>query len=72
MYRSNIYLKMMLLVSFFVLAFNSVSAQTAANGIEIKLQLIAADQWGVYARPKSVSPSSATITGTAQVTVVMP
>ncbi len=70
MYRSNIYPKMILLVSFFVLALNSVFAQTPA--IEFKLQLMEADQWGVYARPVGVTPGNSLITGSGQVTVVMP
>lgn len=69
MYKSNIYPKMILLVSFFVLALNSVFAQPA---MELKLQLLEADKWGVYVRPIGVTPGPLTITGTAQVTVVMP
>ena len=60
---------MILLVSFFVLALNSVFAQQA---MELKLQLLDADKWGVYVRPIGVTPGPLTITGTAQVTVVMP
>ncbi len=70
MYRSNIYPKVILLVSFFVLGFSSVFAQTPS--LELKLQLISADTWGVYVRPNGVSPSATTITGSAQVTIVMP
>ena len=70
MYRSNIYPKMIFLVSFLVLGFSSVFAQTPS--LELKLQLISADTWGVYVRPNGVSPSTTTITGSAQVTIVMP
>ncbi|MBI1227650.1 MAG: hypothetical protein GC192_20620 [Bacteroidetes bacterium] len=72
MYRSNIYPKMILLVSFFVLAFSSVFAQTPS--MELKLQLIGPNEWGVYVRPNGVHPSTnQTITvGGDQVTVVMP
>lgn len=69
MYRSNIYLKMMLLASFFVLALNSVFAQQA---LEYKLQLLEQDKWGVYVRPVGIDPSLITTTGSAQVTIVMP
>ncbi len=74
MYRSNIYPKMILLVSFLVLAFNSVFAQPA---LEVKLQLLEANKWGVFVRPTPdplnvINPGPLTITGTAQVTVVMP
>ncbi|MCF8281636.1 MAG: hypothetical protein K9J45_14630 [Bacteroidales bacterium] len=40
--------------------------------MELKLQLLDADKWGVYVRPIGVTPGPLTITGTAQVTVVMP
>lgn len=68
MYNSNFYPKMMLLVSFFVLGF------TAAYGqLEMKLQLIDGDTWGVYARPAAGSTiSTMTQTGSGQATVVMP
>ncbi len=69
MYRSNIYPKMILLVSFFVLGFSSMYAQPS---LELKLQLITADTWGVYVRPNGVTPSATTVTGSAQVTIVMP
>jgi len=72
MHRSNIYPKMILLVSFFVLAFNSVFAQDA---LQLKLQLLEPNKWGVYVRPAptmTIHPGSMTITGTAQVTLVMP
>ncbi len=70
MYRSNIYPKMILLVSFFVLALNSVFAQPS---MEFKLQLIGPNQWGVYVRPNGVTPTTnSTITASGQVTVVMP
>ena len=68
MYRSNIYPKLILLVSFVVLGFSSVFAQ-----LEMKLQLIDDDTWGVYVR----STATDTITnsnqiGSGQVTIVMP
>ncbi len=71
MYRSNIYLKMMLLVSFFVLALNSVFAQPS---MELKLQLIGPNEWGVYVRPIGITPSTGqTITiGGNQITLVTP
>ncbi len=49
-----------------------LSAQIPA--IELKLQLLSdMESWGVYAKAKNtISPSSATITGSAQVTIVMP
>ena len=43
-----------------------------ADGIKLKLQLIGENTWGVYATPHNVSPGSNTITGSGQVTVVMP
>ena len=68
MYKSNIYSGMALLVSFFVLGFSSLYAQ-----LELKLQLMDEDTWGVYVRPAAgVTPASSTITGSGQVTVVMP
>lgn len=70
MFRSNIYPKMILLVSFLVLGFSSVFAQTPA--MQLKLQLMDDDTWGVYVRPNGVSPSTNTITGSGQVTIVMP
>ncbi len=69
MYKSNIYPKMVLLVSFFMLALNSVFAQPS---IEFKLQLVDPDTWCVFARPKGVAPTTQLIPGTAQATVVMP
>lgn len=49
-----------------------LTAQTPA--IELKLQLLPdGASWGVFAKPTDgISPSSLTITGSAQVTVVMP
>lgn len=68
MYRSNIYPKLFFTVSLLVLGFSSVFAQ-----LELKLQLIDDDTWGVYARPNgSITPSTTTTTGSGQVTVVMP
>lgn len=70
MHQSNIYPKVIHLVSFLLLGFSSVFAQTPS--LELKLQLMEADKWGVYVRPTGVTPSESTITGSAQVTVVMP
>ena len=70
MYRSNIYPKVILLVSYIVLGFSSVFAQTPS--LELKLQLMEPDKWGVYVRPNGATPSPTTITGSAQVTLVMP
>ncbi len=67
MYKSNLYTKLILLVSFMVLGFSSAYAQ-----LEMKLQLMDDDTWGVYVTPNGVSPDSSTITGSGQVTVVMP
>ena len=68
MYKSNIYPRMVLLVSFLVLGFSSLYAQ-----LELKLQLMDEDTWGVYVKPAAgVTPDSSTITGSGQVTVVMP
>ena len=67
MYKSNIYPKLVLLVSFMVLGFTSAFAQ-----LEMKLQLMDDDTWGVYVTPNGVTPDSTTITGSGQVTVVMP
>ena len=68
MYKSNIYTKLILLVSFLVLGISSAFSQ-----IEMKLQLVDEDTWCVYATPASgVVIDSATITGSGQVTVVMP
>jgi len=50
-----------------VLGFSSVKAQ-----LEMKLQLMDDDTWGVYVKPVGVSPDSSTITGSGQVTIVMP
>jgi hypothetical protein len=50
-----------------VLGFNSVLAQ-----LELKLQLIEDDKWGVYVRANGVTPSTTTITGSGQVTLVVP
>jgi hypothetical protein len=56
-----------LLLSFFI-----ANAQT--SGIKFKLQLMPDGQyWGVYAKPTDdLSPSQNTLTGTGQVTIVMP
>ncbi|MFQ5446026.1 MAG: hypothetical protein ACE5FF_03765, partial [Saprospiraceae bacterium] len=70
MYRSNIYPKLILLVSFVVLGFSSANAQ-----LELKLQLMADSLWGVYVRPDTTvldSISENTITGSGQVTIVAP
>ncbi|MEZ4930913.1 MAG: hypothetical protein R2788_02120 [Saprospiraceae bacterium] len=70
MYKSNIYPKMILLVSFLMLGFISVFAQT---GLNLKLQLMEENKWGVYATPApGVVIDSSTITGSGQVTIVMP
>ncbi len=43
------------------------------GGLNLKLQLIEENKWGVYVKPDStIMPGPLTITGTAQVTVVMP
>ncbi|MEO1258000.1 MAG: T9SS type A sorting domain-containing protein [Bacteroidota bacterium] len=42
------------------------------DGLKLKLQLMDEDTWGVYVTPHNVSPDSTTITGSGQVTVVMP
>ncbi|TAK34078.1 MAG: hypothetical protein EPO28_16490 [Saprospiraceae bacterium] len=70
MYRSNIYPKLILLVSFMVLGFSSVNAQ-----LEFKLQLMADSLWGVYVRPDTTvldSVSENTLVGSGQVTLVAP
>ena len=68
MYKSNIYPKLVLLVSFVVLGFTSAFAQ-----LEMKLQLMDDDTWGVYVTPDgTITPDSSTITGSGQVTIVMP
>lgn len=41
-------------------------------GISFKLQLLEPNKWGVFAKPHGINPSLMTITGTAQVTIVMP
>ena len=68
MYNSNFYPKMMLLVSFLALGFT-----TAFGQLEMKLQLIDSDTWGVYARPAAgATPTTSTITGSGQATIVFP
>lgn len=59
-------------VFFFIGVFSEIFAQTPE--IEIKLQLLPdGESFGIFAKPKNgISPSSLTITGSAQVTVVMP
>ncbi|GEM_PF-5533475 len=53
---------------------NTPDFTSSAGGIKLKLQLMPdGNSWGVYAKPEDgFSPSANTITGTAQVTVVMP
>lgn len=63
----NIYPKLILVVSFMALGFSSAFGQ-----LNLKLQLIDENTWGVYVKPIGVTPSMSTITGSAQVTVVMP
>ncbi|MCC6727491.1 MAG: T9SS type A sorting domain-containing protein [Saprospiraceae bacterium] len=47
--------------------------QSSDSGINFKLQLLPdGERWGVYAKPVGITPSLITITGSAQVTVVMP
>ncbi|MCB9336772.1 MAG: hypothetical protein H6577_01455 [Lewinellaceae bacterium] len=68
MYRSNIYPKLILLVSFMVLGFSSVFAQ-----LEMKLQLLDEDTWGVYVKSTSADTLSSTAySASGQVTIVMP
>ena len=57
------------LCAFWLLSFYAtpISAQ-----LELKVQLIGLNQWGVFAKPVGVSPDSTTITGSGQVTIVMP
>ncbi|MEZ4935591.1 MAG: hypothetical protein R2788_26075 [Saprospiraceae bacterium] len=56
----------------FTLVVLSIFSNPLAAQIELKLQLIGELKWGVYAKPVGVTPSSSTITGSGQVTVVMP
>ncbi len=66
-------MKKLLMLALLCLATASfLSAQIPA--IELKLQLLPdGESWGVFAKPKEgISPSLMTITGSAQVTVVMP
>ncbi|MBK9016218.1 MAG: hypothetical protein IPM82_20310 [Saprospiraceae bacterium] len=53
---------------------NNPDFTSSAGGIKLKLQLMPdGNSWGVFAKPEvGFSPSANTITGTAQVTVVMP
>ncbi|HFA48393.1 MAG TPA: hypothetical protein ENJ95_05170 [Bacteroidetes bacterium] len=67
MYRSNIYPKLILLVSFMAMGLGSAFAQ-----LEFKLQLMDDDTWGVYVKPVGITPSTTTITGSGQVTLVTP
>ena len=63
----NIYPRYILLVSFMLMGFGSAFAQ-----LHLKLQLIDDNTWGVYVKPVGVTPTSSTITGSGQVTLVMP
>ncbi|MEZ4935592.1 MAG: T9SS type A sorting domain-containing protein [Saprospiraceae bacterium] len=48
------------------------STSHLAAQMELKLQLLEDLKWGVFARPANISIDSATITGSGQVTLVMP
>ena len=70
MYKSNIYLKLIPIVSFVVLGFSSAFAQF---GLEMKLQLVDTNEWCVMVTPAAgAMPDSSTITGSGQATIVMP
>ncbi len=65
---TNIYPKVLMLVTFMVLGFSSTFAQ-----LDLKIQLMEDSLWGVYVKPKTtITPSLNTITGSAQVTIVAP
>ena len=63
----NIYPKLFLVASFLALGFSSAFGQ-----LYLKLQLMDDSTWGVYVKPIGVTPTSSTITGSGQVTIVMP
>ncbi len=68
MHKSYIYPKLILLVTFLALGLSSAHAQ-----LEFKLQLMDDTTWGVYVRPDTtITPTSSTITGSGQVTLVAP
>ncbi|MCR9287753.1 MAG: hypothetical protein NXI23_10245 [Bacteroidetes bacterium] len=68
MKSANIYPKVLLIASFLVLSFSSTFAQ-----LDLKIQLMEDSLWGVFVKPQgSITPTTSTITGSAQVTIVAP
>jgi hypothetical protein len=63
----NIYPKLLLWFAFMTMGFSSAFGQ-----LHLKLQLIDDNTWGVYVKPQGITPTTSTITGSAQVTLVMP
>ncbi len=56
-----------------LLFFLSISISTPLSAqLEMKLQLMEENKWGVYVKPVGIIPSPGTITGSGAVTVVMP
>ncbi|RMG76240.1 MAG: hypothetical protein D6714_21625 [Bacteroidetes bacterium] len=65
---ANIYPKVILLALVFLAGSTSSFAQ-----LELKIQLMEDSLWGVYVKPlSSITPTTNTITGSAQVTIVAP
>lgn len=68
MNQSNLYKNLTLLVSFSLFSISTAFAQ-----LELKIQLMPDTlSWGVYVTPNGVSPTTSTITGSGQVTLVAP
>jgi len=65
---ANLYRKIFFLFSFLVLGVVSAQAQ-----LDLKLQLMPdGTTWGVYVKPVGITPTTTTITGSGQVTLVSP
>lgn len=62
------YPKILLVVTLLLLGFSSAFSQN----LDLKLQLINDTTWGVFVKPVGITPTSSTITGSAQVTIVSP
>ncbi len=68
MHKSYIYPKLILLVMCVVMSASGAYAQ-----LELKLQLLDDSTWGVFVRPDTtINPTTSTITGSGQVTLVAP
>lgn len=51
---------------------NDINSLPLEPGFILKLQLIAENRWGVFAKPHNISIDSVTVTASGQVTLVMP